>query len=125
MAKKPITKPKFTNPDFKGFVNISLTEELKVTIKNQPFSPEVFEQELFKLVEFGWAVKFAPDDYNNCYQCTLTQTLRDHKDYGCFLSGRGSSPAKAFKQMLYLFLNVCDGELLPNLVEKPGGEYDD
>lgn len=118
-------KPKFANPDFKGFVNISLTEELKATIKAQPFSSEVFEQELLKLTEFGWSVKFAADDYNHCYQCVLTQTLKEHKDYGCFLSGRGSTPAKAFKQMLYLFLNVCDGVLVDNLQPSTSEDYDD
>jgi hypothetical protein len=123
MATKP--KKKVLNPDFRGFVNINITEDLKKTIKAIEYNDDAFVDQLFKLIDRGYSVKFSFDDYNHCHQAVMTGGTKEHPDYGVFLSGRGSMPAKAFKQMSYLFHEICGGELAPNLIDKPDGEYDD
>lgn len=123
MPKKPVKKP--LNPDFKGFVNVAVTDDLKATIKAIPFEDGQFVDQLFRLIDKGYSVKFSFDDYNRCFQAVMTGSAKDHSDYGVFLSGRGSRPEKAFKQMSYFFHEVCGSELLPNLIDKPDGEYDD
>ena len=113
------------NPDFRGFVNVQVTEELKATIKAIEFADEAFVGGLFKLIDKGYSVKFSYDDYNRCHQAVMTGAAKEHTDYGVFLSGRGSMPIKAFKQMSYFFYEICGEELAPNLVDKPDGDYDD
>lgn len=123
MAAKP--KKKVLNPDFRGFVNIQVTDELKATIKSIEFKPDAFVSGLFRLIDSGYSVKFSYDDYNHCHQAVMTGAVKDHADYGVFLSGRGSMPEKAFKQMSYFFYEICGASLAPNLVDKPDGDYDD
>lgn len=123
MAKKPVKK--VLNPDFRGFVNIVVTEELKKTIKAIEYSDAQFVDDLFRFIDKGYSVKFSFDDYNHCHQAVMTGSAKEHPDYGVFLSGRGSMPAKAFKQMSYFFHEMCGQELAPNLIDKPDGEYDD
>ena len=121
-TKKP---KKILNPDFRGFVNIQVTEELKKFLKAMEFSEGAFVNGLFKLINEGYSVKFSYDDYNHCFQAVMTGQAKEHADYGVFLSGRGSTPEKAFKQMSYFFFEICGQELAPNLIDKPDGEYDD
>jgi len=124
-SKQSKSQKKIANPDFRGFVNINITDDLKRTIKAIEYPDAQLVDDLFRFIDKGYSVKFSYDDYNHCHMTTLTGQSKDHPDYGVFLTGRGSMPAKAFKQMSYFFHEICGGELAPNLIDKPDGEYDD
>jgi len=126
-TKKPTAKPQFNaNPAFRGFINIPLTEDIKTFIKNKPFSHDVFVQSLTEQSHYGYKFTFSHDDYQHCFQCIGTRQDKEHPDYGILLTGRGSSPEKAFKQWLFMVTEII-GETPWEEMLKPqaSGEYDD
>jgi len=107
MAKKSASTPPSTpSQGFRGFINVNLTDDAKSFIKERPFSDETFANSLFQEIENGYKFTFSYDDYSHCYQCIGTRQQKEHVDFGILLSGRGSTPAKAFKQWLYIVREV-------------------
>lgn len=115
----------YSNPNFKGFVNVPLDDHLKGVIKAQVFEPDDFASWLAKLVDDGYKLTFSTDSYNNASQCAITHPDESHQNFGYFLVGRGSSPLKAFKQALYFHSTILEGNW--SLFAKPLGkeEIDD
>ena len=126
-TKKPANKqPAASNPAFKGFINIPLTDDLKTLIKNKPFSDEVFAQALYDWHYQGFKLTFSHDDYQHCFQCIGTRQDKDHPDYGILLTGRGSSPLKAFKQWLFMATEIIGETPWSEMLKPtPVGDYDD
>ena len=126
-TKKP-SKPSqsASNPSFRGFINIPLTEDLKSFIKNKPFSDAVFVQVLLEMTSYGFKFTLSHDDYQHCFQCIGTRQDKEHPDYGILLTGRGSTPAKAFKQWHFIATEIIGETPWSEMLKPPqAGEYDD
>ncbi len=126
-TKKSSFKPSQSVPSsFRGFINVFLTDEARQYIKSKPFDDDVFAQELFRSIQEGYKFTFSADDYNHAYQVIGTRQDKDHPDFGILLSGRGSTPVKAFKQWLYLCRDVVgDSSWSEYLTSKTPEELDD
>lgn len=99
-SKAPVRKN--TNPNFRGFLNIQLSDEDKAIIKSTTYDLSDFTTDLDKWVDNGYKFTFSHDDYNHCFQCIATPQDADHVDYGIMMSGRGSTAIKSFKQWVYI-----------------------
>jgi len=105
MAKsKPTSKTPTSNsnPNYRGFVNVVLTQEEKAEIKEAHTDPVRFWQTLDGYIDDGFKFTFSYDDYSRCWQVVGQRSDKDHVDYGLLMSGRGSSALKAFKQWCYI-----------------------
>lgn len=100
--KRPSRPSPSANPNFKGFINYTLTEEDKASIKRLEFSDADVVSWFSKVVDSGFKLTFSEDSYNHCYQVIGTPADKEHPDYGILLAGRGSTPAKALRQWLYI-----------------------
>lgn len=111
--KKQTAKPtekRRDPPVFKGFINYSLTDEQKAQLKAVGVDHERLWDTFESLSEGGWVVKFSYDFYNHCQQATLSCQDTQNVNTGWYLSGRGSTPMKAFRQALFI-ANELDWEL--------------
>lgn len=88
------------------WVNYTLSDEQKQEIKAQSFDVETA---LVRLTEEDMKVTISYDDYNECYSCFLIPKKQESINYGCILSGRGSTPIKSVKQACYLHWNIFEG----------------
>lgn len=115
-----------TNPTFRGFLNIDLTDEDRSIIKSNAYDGAAWSADLDKWVDTGFKFTFSYDDYNHCFQCIGTRSNKEHEDYGILLTGRGSTAIKSFKQWLYIQTRLIGdaswSELLDNGVSR---EIDD
>jgi hypothetical protein len=116
------TPKKYDNPAFRGFININLTDDDRATIKASAFTAEDFDSYLMKHCDSGLKFTFSFDDYTRGFQVVATHSDKDHEDYGVFLSGRGSTPLKAFKQWCYLLNMIGESSWSENM--KPTARYD-
>jgi len=101
-VKKPSKKPPSANPDFRGFININLTDEDKSSIKSITYEPSDAFMDLDRLSDDGFKLTFSYDDYNRCYQVIAARKDRDNPDYGIMLAARGSTALKALRQWMYI-----------------------
>lgn len=126
-SKKPSTKQSpSTSNGFRGFININLTEDLKNFIKSKPFSDEVFCGSLTEYSRMGFKFTFGYDDYQHCFQVIGTRSDKEHPDYGILLTGRGSSPIKAYKQWLFMVTEIIGENSWETMLKPPSpDEYDD
>lgn len=90
------------NPAFRGFININLSEEDRAKIKSSPTDEKLLLLTMEGMIKEGYKFSFSWDNYSQCFQVIGTRSAKDHPDYGILLSGRGSSPIKAYKQWLYM-----------------------
>lgn len=102
MAKRQKTQPISTNPNFKGFLNVTLSDFDKQTIKASPFTADDFQSSLDRYTDSGFKLTFSRDTYNDCFQVIGTVADREHGDFGILLAGRGSTCMKALKQWMYI-----------------------
>lgn len=100
MKKKP-SKP-VSNPNFRGFINVELSAEDKTIIKSTSYDMSDYSSDLEKWIDSGYKFTFSQDTYNKCFQAIGTRQDSEHPDYGIMMSGRGSTPIKAFKQWVYI-----------------------
>lgn len=102
----PVVKPVKNQSDI-SWVNYNLSPEQKKELKSQDFD---FDSALVRLTEENLKVTLAYDDRNECYSCFLIPKNPEHKNAGCILSGRGSTPVKALKQASYIHWQIFDGD---------------
>ena len=100
--KKPIKTTTPSSPSFKGFLNLNLSEEDKAIIKSTAYDEAQWSSDIEKWVDSGFKFTFSSDNYNRCFQVIGTRADKDHRDFGILLTGRGSTPIKAFKQWVYM-----------------------
>jgi len=107
MAKKPSQKQQ--SFPFKGFLDVALTKEQLAGQKSWNPSLEELMQGLQRLTEDDLGVKFRWDTHNRCHMATASPISPDHECAGWYLSGRGSTPEKALKQLLYIHFVMWNG----------------
>lgn len=90
------------------FVRYELTNAEKERCKLWCTTFDELDDALSNIVSAGYRVSTKWDDYGNCYGC-FVQTY-DEKDanFGCILTGRGSTAAKAVKQALFKHFVIFD-----------------
>lgn len=128
MAKKPVSKspPRPASSGFRGFINYTLTEDDKATIKRIEFDSDDVLSWLDKVIDSGFKLTFSYDDYSHANMCVGTRQDKEHEDFGILLSGRGSTPAKAFRQWLYLKDSIIgDATWTSFLVSATAADIDD
>jgi len=120
MMTPPRTKKKPaapSNPNFRGFLNLNLTDEDKITIKGTSYTEEDCFADLMKWIDSGFKFTFSEDEYNHCFQVIGTRQQKSHVDYGIMMSGRGSTPTKAFKQWIYMQTRLVEDSNWSDLLE--------
>jgi len=104
-SKKPWSPPKFVDqPLLKSQI-----DQLKV----RTFSADECDKCMLVVLEQGYKVSCSFDERHGAFAAYLTQTREDGPNYGWTLTGRGSGPMKALKQLFYkhfvIFENVLWG----------------
>lgn len=105
--KQPL--PQNSPYPFHGFVDVRLTEQQLAGQKHWQVDSDVLLDALLKFVEEGFSVKFRYDGVNGCHQAAATGVDTAHDYCGWHLVGRGSSPEKALKQLLYIHYHLWEG----------------
>jgi len=84
------------------FVQCELDDEQQRTCKAWQLDESSLLVELVSFTDDGYSITFRWDTFSDSYACWL-QIRGDatHINAGLILSGRGSSPAKAFKQAIF------------------------
>jgi hypothetical protein len=106
-GKQPTTKSVPSKPSDISWVNYTLSTEQKAELKSQDFD---FDAAAIRLTEENLKITISYDDFNECYSAFLIPKSAEHKNAGCILSGRGSTPIKAVKQAAYIHWNIFDGD---------------
>jgi len=108
-----------------AFIRRELTPEEQAICKAWELSSEDCWDSMQRFVENGYRVTARWDDYNECFACWLLPPREDKDNAGLILTGRGSSPYKAFKQACFKHYQLFQ-EVWPKEVDKRGGnEIDD
>lgn len=97
------------SPGFKpaNFININLTKEQVAIVKATPWDIDKFDVSCEGLMHDGFKLTVRYDQRNDCYSAWLVPS-DDHKFAGNILSGRGSTPMKAIKQLMYIHFNALE-----------------
>jgi hypothetical protein len=101
------------------FVNINLTKDVLQTIKSQSFTLEALEAGAAELMGDGYKLSLRFDVRNDCYAAWLIAP-NSGVNKGYILSGRGSTPVKAFKQLFYIHFVLLER----NWVDDQGQRFD-
>lgn len=106
------------------FVQYELDEEQQRACKSWQLDESSLLLELVSFTDDGYSVTFRWDTFSDSYACWLQIRGDDtHPNAGFILSGRGSSPAKAFKQAI--FKHRLMEERWAAFAERPKSEIDD
>lgn len=129
MSREPKNKPaeKPIQPRFNDitFVNWSLNAEQKAACKGWNLSMEDFDSCYAKLIEEGYKVTVSYDNFRGCYTASIVPTKDGRYNQGYILTGKGSTPMKAVKQVLYIHFHVMNGEWAAYSTVKEKEELDD
>jgi hypothetical protein len=104
-------KPIVPNGDFKPsqFVNVTLESAQRDTLKAANFGADEFESAFAALCADGYSLKLRYDDRNDCFSAWLLPAAHSKHD-GMILSGRGSTPMKAIKQLCFIHFKMLEGD---------------
>ncbi len=100
-------KPRFNDV---VFVNWSLTDDQKKTLKATPFNLADLDNALIGLTQGGYKLTVSFDTYRECYTASLVPQGENNPNKGYILTGKGSTPLKATKQVLYIHYEIMDGD---------------
>lgn len=98
MAKNGKSDVKF---EFKGFVNLRLSEDDKGQILEAKRNVEIMMQDCGALIYNGYKLSFNYDRYSGAQQVTLTCTAPDDPNYGYAISARHPDLDTALATLLY------------------------
>lgn len=103
------------------FIKRELTADEQRACKAQAFDDAECVDQLVKLCSKGYKLTFRWDEYTNSFAVWASVSDKDHHNFGYILTGRGSLPSKAFKQLLFKHYNLCNEE---SWQELQGDAYD-
>lgn len=97
------------SPGFKpsNFININLTGEQIAENKAWRLSIEEMDNLMHALCFDGFKFTMRFDKFNDCFACWLVPP-DGHRWSGRILAGRGSTPTKALKQLLYVHYKALE-----------------
>jgi len=110
-AKKRRTKAQSDRPKAERFNNMQfiqyeLDKDQQKACKDHAISADQLFDEMLALISDGYRISLQYDTYGECYGCFMHTRVEGHPNYGYMLTGRGSSPLKALKQLIYKH-SVC------------------
>lgn len=122
---KSVTKP--TQPRFNDvqFVNWSLNPEEKSACKAWDLSREDYANAIGGLIEGGYKVTVSYDSFRSCFTASIVPTKDAKSNQGYILTGKGSDPLKAIKQVLYIHYHIMGEEWSSYSTAKAVEELDD
>lgn len=106
MPAKNVKKERFNDVKF---ISCELTAEHKASCKKWDYSADAAWADMDAISE-EYRVSFKYDSFGRCSGCWIQPIAPDHEDAGYILAGRGSSCHKAFKQAIYVWRVVGNGE---------------
>jgi hypothetical protein len=119
-------KPAKTSAFVKAeFVNLELSDEQRLALKAQVLDLGDCDDALLKLNEAGYGLKLKWDAYSESFAAFLQTDDEADENYGFILTGRGSTPLKALKQILYKYYVICEGEFWKFAKKPSKAELDD
>lgn len=117
--EKPPTNEKF------AFVRYELEAvELQALKAWKPTLGEL-DDAIVGLVELRYKFTIKWDTYNNCYQCSMQTDNKFDPNYNLCLVGRGSSPMRSVKQVLWKHKSCDSVWPTPDFSGKRSAEFDD
>jgi hypothetical protein len=91
------------------FVDQPLLKAQSDDLKSRPYTLEQADVDLQNFIEDGYSLKFSFDKRGGGFVVYLTQSIPDGPNYGWCMTGRGSTPLKALKQVAYKHWAIFDG----------------
>lgn len=129
MGRDPKNKPtpKPTQPRFNDvqFVNWSLSAEEKAACKAWKMTTEDYDNFIGGVVEAGYKITVSYDNFRLCFTASIVPTKDAKSNEGYILTGKGSTPLKATKQVLYIHHYIMSGEWAAYSTAKSVEELDD
>jgi len=109
MARKAAAKPvdgENTKPHAEKFgnvtwVNYDLSKDEQAALKLLPFWSDEWDSYLLRACDEGYRFTIKYDGFSKAYACYMSNPLNSHPNFGLMLTGRGSVPTKALRQVLY------------------------
>lgn len=90
------------------FINYELSQEETLSCKTWNVTLEELDKALSALFDDGYRLSCKFDEYGQCYGAFLNAPASGSVNSGFCLSGRGSTPVKAVKQLLYKHFHILD-----------------
>lgn len=90
------------------FVQRELSREEAATLKSHPDDEAAALDTLAALLDKGYKLSMRRDERTNAYACWLIGGPGDAPNPDCILPGRGSTPYKALKQVLFKHFEILD-----------------
>lgn len=107
---KPARKLGQKANDWKGFVNIPLTEDDIERIASDDWSCDDLWQAVSVLVENSYKLSFSPDFEHHCVIASITGRKGADANEGYSLSARGPDIDGALRALWYKHTVLCEGD---------------
>lgn len=107
------------------FVQYELSKEQQASCKAWSFTGDDASDALDKLVQASYKITFRFDERNNCPACWIIAEKENVMNPNMILSGRGSTPIKAFKQACFKHFILFEGVWGEYVRKKETEEIDD
>lgn len=118
----PAAKSSFVQAEF---IQYELSAEETRTCKGWEYSESDAFDALLKLQDAKYKVTFRWDEYGQCYGCWLLPDKTDPDNAGLILTGRGTTPFKALKQVCFKHYMVFSGAWPKPSADRMRPEIDD
>jgi hypothetical protein len=103
--KSTKSAPRFNDTKF---IQYELSKEEKATCKSWVTTLEELDTLYLRFCESGYSMSAKWDDYSASFAAFGQTRDQKHANYGYMLTGRGSTPLKAMKQMLFKHYMIFD-----------------
>lgn len=107
------------------FVQYELDKDQQKACKDHEITTDQLFDECLALISDGYRISLQFDSYGECYGCFMHTRDEHHHNFGFMLTGRGSTPAKALKQLIYKHRVCLDGDWAGFVERRGGGAIDD
>jgi len=97
------------------FVQFVLSDEQRGHLKSTALTSEQIDGTLSRLFDDGYKLSMKWDDYSKAFAAWLIAPEWDNPNMGRILSGRGSTPIKALKQLFYIHFNIAEDRVWASL----------
>lgn len=121
-AKKVQPQPRFNDVQF---VNWALSAEDKTACKEWELSVDDYSDAIGSLIEGGYKVTVSYDDFRSCFTASIVPTKDAKSNQGYILTGKGSNPLKAIRQVLFIHYRIMGEEWAAYSTAKAIEELDD
>lgn len=92
------------------FINWELTKEEKIAAKSYEVSLETLMGMLEGMVDDGYRISFKRDDYNKCFNCSITEPTRTDGSASRCIVSRGPSVGDAVRVAMFKHHVLLDGD---------------